>query len=125
MASIQVINTLITDVDANQVSDGYHTFGELYDHRIALWLALCRSDVYLSNQNGEPSDVWRSKAHSDGVVWDGWFILGMGKAKGQQMTYHLPITDWEKCEFAETLEKAPEWDGHTSADVLTRLHASL
>lgn len=40
---------------------------------------------------------------------------------GTQITYHLPIDRWEECSFAETLDKAPKWDGHTSADVITRL----
>ena len=51
--------------------------------------------------------------------------MGIGKEKGKQITYHLPARYWhEVCEFAEILEKAPEWDGHTSDDVLKRL-ASL
>ncbi len=65
--------------------------------------------------------MWRSKAHSDGTTYDGWFILGIAKAKGYQITYHLPMSEWENTEFAETLETAPEWDKHTSADVLERI----
>jgi hypothetical protein len=36
------INTLIAGplINTNQISDGYHTFGELYDHRISLFIAL-------------------------------------------------------------------------------------
>ena len=29
----------MSDIDTNLISDGYHTFGELYDHRFALFLA--------------------------------------------------------------------------------------
>ena len=104
------------------ISDGYHTFDELYEHRITLFIALCK---ILYNdpqyQRGQRADVWRSKLHSDGTSFDGWFILGIGKEKGQQITCHLPLPKWEETEFAQTLEKAPEFDGHTSDDVLERL----
>jgi hypothetical protein len=105
--------------------DGYHTFDELYEHRITLWSALC---VVLSRQNkaiipGGNGFVWRSKRHSDGELAFGgdWFVLGIGKEKSKQITYHLPMSNWHDCDFAETLEKAPDFDGHTSDDVLERL----
>lgn len=93
--------------------DSYHTFDELYDHRIALFIALCGEMERLP--------VWRSKLHSDGSSFTGWFILGINKEAGKQITYHLPIRVWEATDFAETLDTAPEWDGHTPTDVLARL----
>lgn len=102
--------------DTNHVSDGYHTFGELYDHRIALFIALCRARVTADNDV-----VWRSKLHSDGTSIEGWFIMGIGIVRGEQITYHLPLDRWDETEFAETWGQAPEFDGHTSADVLDRL----
>ena len=99
-----------------QVSDGYHTMDELYEHRITLWIAMLRC------MSGKYGIHWRSKLHSDGTSFEGWFILGYGYAKGEQITYHLPIERWEECDFvSETLERAPEWDGHTSSDVISRL----
>jgi len=95
-------------------SDGYHTFKELYEHRITLYIALCRQ--WESNIS-----VWRSKLHSDGSSYESWFILGIDKQKDKQITYHLPNDKWNDTSFAETLEKAPEFDGHTSADVLKRI----
>ena len=65
--------------------------------------------------------VWKTRMHSDGSVWDGWFILGIGEEPGKQITYHLPESKWDECIFADEYIKAPEWDGHTSADVLERL----
>jgi hypothetical protein len=109
----------------SQVSDGYHTIAELYDHRITLFIALCRvlncpseKDHYITQ-----IEVWRSKYHSDGELAFGgeWFVLGIDKDEGEQITYHLPISRWDETEFAETLDRAPEWDGHTSADVIERL----
>jgi len=104
-----------------QISDGYHTFDELYEHRIVLFIALCKQRAEHNCNRGKFHNVWRSKLHSDGTMFDDWFVMGIGKEKGEQMTYHLPITKWEDTNFAETLEKAPEWDGHTPEDVLNRI----
>jgi hypothetical protein len=105
---------------AGCVCDGYHTFDELYDHRITLYLTLCRRQSK-AEPSGWWSQVWRSKLHSDGKGMHGWFVLGIGKAHGTQITYHVPLARWDDTDFAETLEVAPEWDGHTSDDVLDRL----
>lgn len=102
--------------------DGYHTFDELYDHRITLYIALCR--IIANQSDFEFQGVWRSKRHSDGELCFGTgtqYVLGIGTGKGQQITYHIPIERWDETDFAETLEKAPEFDGHTSDDVLARL----
>ena len=121
------------DLDTNLISDGYHTFGELYDHRITLYVALCKNlqhtdDIeracHQTTGKFTPTyGVWRSKKHSDGELAFGgtWFVLGIDKRKGEQITYHLPIERWDETEFAETLEVAPEFDGHTPKDVLERL----
>lgn|SRR5665811_199899 len=106
-----------------QISDGYHTFEELYEHRIELFIVLCRVIWDINKVEGAYTKPWRSKLHSDGSSFDGWFILGLNKDKGEQITYHIPISRWRETDFAETLEKAPEWDGHTSQDVLKRLKA--
>ncbi len=144
------INQLIQNdkADTNLISDGYHTFGELYEHRIANFIALCKvisNSNYLAGRipraykakgkhdsitaeglyDGEKriNPVWRSLKHSDGELAFGgtWFVLGIFKNVGNQITYHLPIEKWDECNFAETLETAPKWDGHTSSDVLERL----
>lgn len=97
--------------------DGYHTFDELYSHRIELYIALCR--VIRNSMKNIP--VWKSMAHSDGTEWKGWFIMGIYEGSGAQITYHLPMEKWKDCGFARTLDCAPIYDGHTSDDVLTRL----
>lgn len=102
-----------------QVSDGYHTMDDLYEHRFTLYIAMCK---LLASRKSPLFPVWRSKKHSDGEdAYKGWFVLGVNKAKGTQITYHIPLDQWDKTEFAETLEKAPEYDEHTSEDVLTRI----
>lgn len=123
------------DVEINgseqmQVSDGYHTMDELYEHRITLFIALAR--VYNAvktklDPNLYPvtttllAPAWRSKKHDNGTMMPGWYILGIGKEKGEQITYHLPDSTWDQTDFAETLERAPLWDNHKSKDVLERL----
>lgn len=115
--------------DYSKVSDGYHTIEELYDHRITLYIALCKAKqdwTYPAGARNERGDgyakkVWRSKLHSDGTNYEGWFILGINRGKGEQITYHIPLERWDETDFAEDLDKAPTWDGHTSADVLARI----
>lgn len=116
----------LTSDERGEVSDGYHTFNELYEHRIILYLALCKClfdsyTEYVTHFNKMKNPIWRSYAHSDGSVWDGWFLLGIETEKGKQITYHLPTKYWDECGYADTLEKAPEFDGHTSAEVLQRI----
>ncbi len=101
--------------------DEYHTFDELYDHRITLFIALCKS---MKNDLGDWRKVWRSERHSDGEICFGTgtqFIMGIGKEAGHQISYHIPFERWNETDFAETLNTAPKWDGHTSDDVLVRL----
>ena len=103
------------------ISDGYHTFDELYDHRVTLYIALCKQINHQPYNDADKFEVWRSKKHSDGTHYDGWFILGIGKEKGHQITYHIPNERWEETNFVDILETAPEFDGHTSQDVLNRI----
>lgn len=105
---------IVEAVNTMRVHDGHHSMIELYEHRYALWIALANMCI-------GSGQVWRSWAHSDGGGYPGWFLLGIGKAAGRQMTYHLPERLWDRCDFAETLDCAPEFDGHTAADVLRRL----
>lgn len=104
-----IVNDGIIDI-----TDGYHTFSELYSHRCTLFSALLKSHKDIS---------WKSKRHSDGSSFDDWFIAGMNLPSGM-ITYHLPIDQfWDKLSDINELEYAPEWDGHTSNDVVKRLLA--
>jgi len=95
-----------------ETSDGYHTFNELYEHRHALFIALLKA---------HPEKAWKSKKHRDGIMFDGWFIAGLETPDGQ-VTYHMPLHLWDDVE-AEVIHVAPEWDGHTSNDVISRIKA--
>jgi len=102
--------------ESMEVSDGYHTMDELYEHRITLFIALCKQ--YTRATGFRP---WRSKLHADGSSFEGWFILGLMDEPGKQITYHLPLSKWDDVAFADTRDKAPEFDGHTPDDVIKRL----
>lgn len=112
----EYINMTVHSDMKGQLSDGYHTFNELYDHRIINFILVCKSLA-----TDEYAPVWKSKAHSDGSVWEGWFIMGIYSEPGEQITYHLPMSYWEMTNFAKNYETAPPFDGHTPADVLERL----
>ncbi len=95
---------------ADLISDGYHSFGELYEHRNILYL------IFLYYCKAESS--WRATKHHDGTGHDGWFIAGC-YLFDRQISYHLPMNLWDYCSFLKTYEMAPvAWDGHTSQDVL-------
>lgn len=94
-----------------QISDGFHTFDELYSHRIILFISLMKCNKSIS---------WKSRLHDDGSSFDGWFISGMNLKQGT-ITYHIPERFWDMLSDVETLDVAPKFDGHTSDDVIKRL----
>ena len=100
-------------MDIGKQSDGYHTFDELYEHRHWLFLHLLSAT--------HPDRAWASKLHADGTSYDGWFVAGIELPSGK-ISYHLPNRLWSVIELLgiET-DDPPEWDGHTSDDVLKRL----
>jgi hypothetical protein len=46
--------------------------------------------------------------------------VGTGRSRRRR---HNVISRWDETDFAETLDKAPEFDGHVPADVLDHLKA--
>ncbi len=107
--------TLI-DCDNSQVSDGYHSIDELYDHRCLIFLNLCKA---LNDYS------WKSKRHSDGSMFTDWFIAGIELRGIGQITYHVPIKYWNMSKDISEFDVAPPWDGHTSQVVLSRLESLL
>lgn len=92
--------------DRGKISDGYHTFEELYYHRMILFLVLCRSFK---------KKAWKSWLHSDGSMFTDYFIVGINTPDGQ-FTYHFHKKYFVFFHVRE-VERAPEWDGHESCDV--------
>jgi hypothetical protein len=112
---------LVVPCATGAVSNGFHSFDELYEQRHALFIALLKT--LRAEKIIELGAPWRTKTHSDGASYEGWFVLGIGVTPGRQITYHLPDRLWDDCSFAVTLEQTPEYDGHTSHDVIERLLA--
>jgi hypothetical protein len=98
-----------------EVSDGYHTFRDLYDHRRALTATLAASAA-------SAGDSWRSKAHhpEDGPMFEGSFIVGIELPTGT-ITYHYNLEFWDDFSAVPELEHGKKWDGATPDDTVTRL----
>jgi hypothetical protein len=103
---LEIINT-----DIGNLSDGYHTFNELYHHRAVLFAMIC-------NQN--PNIAWKSKQHSDGTMFENMFIVGINTPYGQA-TYHYDTEPYWNYFKVEELKNAPVWDGHTPAQAIERI----
>lgn len=103
-------NKYVFNVEGKQqISDGYHTFEELYYHRMILFSVIC-------NQN--KSRAWKSKLHDDGTMFDDYFIVGITTEEGEY-TYHYHMDYWSHFDVTE-IDRAPVWDGHKPEDI-TRL----
>jgi len=90
----------------SEISDGYHTFNELYYHRMMLFAVIC---------NTYKDKSWKSKLHADKTMYNDYFIVGVTTPKGNY-TYHYHIINWNLFNVEE-LETAPEWDGHKPEDI--------
>ena len=105
--------TIEVSENMGEVSDGYHTFNQLYHQRAVLFATIV-------NQNKDKA--WKSWKHEDGkFCFDKrgeWFIVGIDTPKGSY-TYHYEQTYWDMFD-CEELDKGKHWDGHTEEDV-TRL----
>jgi hypothetical protein len=98
---------------ASEISDGFHTFGELYDHRRALTAALARV---------LPS--WRSREHhpDDNPMFEGgYFVVGIDLPGVGTVTYHYKLEHWDDFAGVIELEHAPKWDGAPPDTTVFRL----
>jgi len=100
------------------ISDGYHTFKELYDYRMiynALWLNDMDENLL------KKYDVHKSWCHSDGekCFGGGWFIVMVELPTGQ-VSNHYEAQYWGIFNIPEK-EKANEWDGHTPQQAYERM----
>lgn len=97
--------------EIEDVSDGFHTFRQLYYQRMMLFATIVKQ-----NRNR----AWKSLRHEDGNLCfgGGWFIVGIDTPEGSY-TYHYEDNFYSMFDCDE-LECAKHWDGHTEKDV-TRL----
>lgn len=97
-------------ITRKDISDGYHTFGELYYHRMILFSVIL-------NKNADIA--WKARKHHDGTMFEGSFICGIETPQGQY-TYHYNLEFWDWFKVKE-LEFAPEYDGHKPKDIVRLL----
>lgn len=122
------LNNLELPCPVEQLRDGYHSFGELYEHRLLLTAHLFnawdREALDIGNQGVE---VFKSYRHHDGELCfgGGWFIVvamlpGLG-----QISYHYENKHWDLFDIQDYPKSPYPFDGHTGNDVIQRLRKSL
>ena len=95
------------------MSDGFHTFDELYEHRCLLFINWMISD-------GCPGDCYWVREH-----FEGWDLICCEIAWGtdEQISYHVPVK--YRGFYDGILTERPSFehvfDGHTPKDVVARL----
>jgi len=114
---LDIITSLQQEQDMGEVSDGYHTFNELYYYRMLYNAAFFN----LLPKNW----VHKSKRHHTGeeCFGEGWFIV-MANLPTGQISNHYELKDWDLFKVPEK-EFADEWDGHTPQEAAERLHRYL
>ena len=103
--------------DKGEISDGYHTFNELYYYRMLYNAAFF---------NMLPKEwVHKSKKHHEGeeCFGGGWFIV-MANLPTGQISNHYELKDWNLFRIPEK-EVADKWDGHTPQEAADRLYKYL
>lgn len=111
LTSNRVIKATQRSKVTGETSDGYHTLNELYHHRAVLFSVIVHDHQDLA---------WKSKLHYDGTMYDGMFIVGIDTPQGQA-TYHYNIDPYWDMFDCKELDRAPEWDGHTSDEAIERI----
>lgn len=105
--NIEEINKEIGNLkDKSDISDGSHTYGELYEDRMFLFSIIC---------NDNQDKAWKSWLHDDGTMFDDYFIVGINTPEGS-FTYHYHKDTWDNFKVPE-IPKAPAWDGHSRKDI--------
>lgn len=104
-------------IDMGEVSDGYHTFNELYYYRM-----LYNAAFFNLLPKGW---VHKSKRHHTGeeCFGGGWFIV-MANLPTGQVSNHYELKDWDLFQVPEK-KFADEWDGHTPQEAAERLKRYL
>lgn len=116
----RILKVISGSQDNGSVSDGNHTFDELYEFR-KLYNAALFNEWAVQGK----FSVHKSKKHFDGeeCFGGGWFIVVAVLPSGQ-ISNHYKLEDWELFQVRETEKALCEFDGHTAGDVADRL-ASL
>lgn len=104
-----MIKTMSEDwtINTNHISDGAHTFEDLYFHRAVLFSLVLKQ---------YPDLAWRSKMHQDGTMFKDMFIVGITTPEGDY-SYHYELKHWDLFDGVKVLPFAPKYDGHLPSDI--------
>jgi hypothetical protein len=108
----------IETIPSADITDGFHSFKELYAHRRILSAIIMRMNPHIS---------WRSKAHhsdDEPMFEGGYFIVGMDLPTGQ-ISYHYKLEHWSTFDGVTEIAHAPKWDGHDGPETVLRLQGWL
>lgn len=132
MGSILTVGktTIPLKTDTDEVSDGYHTFGELYQFRLlynaALFNEWAIGDAHYEKHQDKDKyhlfNVYKSWRHADGKPCfdkENYFIVVATLPTGQ-ISNHYKGEYWDMFKIPER-DKAEKWDGHTPQDAMQRL----
>lgn len=103
--------------DTDKISDGYHTFENLYSMRLAYNAALFNQWASIGKY-----DVHKSRRHHDGEACfgGGWFIVTANLPTGQ-ISNHYEAKYWDLFHIPAEERAQFEFDNHTEVDVIERL----
>lgn len=127
-------------LDTNKLSDGHHTFEELYDFRMMYNAVLFNEwakeefwtyDIEMIDESKGivksearkeigKYNVHKSVKHNDGSSSEGWFIVCAMLPSGL-ISNHYKMEHWDLFQILETEKALFEYDGHTGQDTLKRL----
>ena len=119
------VNENIQIFPDGNVSDGYHTFEELYYYRLCYNAALVNTLVSLKDtlpNSFKDIKVCKSKKHFGGepCYGGGWFIVMISTPWGQ-ISNHYKLEHWNMFDCPVTKESW-KWDGHNMKDAMERLN---
>lgn len=118
-------------IETDEISDGWHTFGELYNFRLA-YNALAFNSLHLLDVHDtlqyDPFECHKSWKHHDGEYCFGkekkWFIVAAKLPTGI-ITNHYKAEHWDLFKIPETEKSIFPFDGHNAHDALDRIFKFL
>ena len=110
----------VRDIDIGDLSDGYHSFNELYEFK-----KMYNATLFNEWAINDKYSVNKSEYHNDGekCFGGGWFIVSALLPDGL-ISNHYELKDWDLFKVPAVEKSLFEYDGHTGADVLARLRAA-
>ncbi len=94
-------------ISTKDISDGHHTFRELYLQRLIMFCTIC---------NCFPTLSWRKHFDEEhDPMFNGDFIAGINTPKGIASYQY-----WDLFDIPE-IDRAPKYDNYTPDDVMSRI----